>query len=155
METDGKTTKKIKLIDTTQSPAEFATNFKAEFHLFCEHAARAKEQYEQIKQLKSKMLSSHVIDQLDFAQNYSFQEVQSAYWDNSEQVTLHKVAFYYKSNDESQEIQHKSCIIISDCIVHNASTVVAFIKEVIIQKVKEICPDVNFLYYWSDSPMSQ
>ena len=158
METDGKTTKKIKLIDTTQSPAEFATNFKAEFHLFCEHAARAKEQYEQIKHLKSKMLSSHVIAQLDFAQNYSFQaleEVKSAYWDNSEQVTLHPVAFYYKSNDGSQEIQHKSCIIISDCMVHNASTVVAFIKEVIIQKVKEICPDVNFLYYWSDSPMSQ
>ena len=83
VEKDGKTTKKIKLIDTTQSPAEFATNFKAEFHLFCEHAARAKEQYEQIKQLKIKMLmSSHVIAQLDFAQNYSCQaleEVQSAY----------------------------------------------------------------------------
>ena len=44
VEKDGKTTKKIKLIDTTQSPAEFAANFKAEFHLFCEHAARAKEQ---------------------------------------------------------------------------------------------------------------
>ena len=46
VEKDGKTIKKIKLIDTTQSLAEFATNFKAEFHLFCEHAARAKEQYE-------------------------------------------------------------------------------------------------------------
>ena len=126
--------------------------------LFCEHAARAKEQYEQIKQLKINMPSSHVIAQLDFAQNYSCQaleEVQSAYWDNSEQVTLHPVVFYYKSNDGSQEIQHKSCIIISDCMVHNASTVVAFIKEVIIQKVKEICPDVNFLHYWSDSPTSQ
>ena len=40
-------------------------------------------------------------------------------------------------------------------MVHNASTVVAFIKEVVIQKVKEICPDVNFLHYWSDRPMSQ
>ena len=152
VEKDGKTTKKIKLIDTTQSPAEFATNFKAEFHLFCEHAARAKEQYEQIKQLKIKMPSSHL------AQNYSCQaleEVQSAYWYNSEQVTLHPVVFYYKSNDGSQEIQHKSCIIISDCMVHNASTVVAFIKEVIIQKVKEICPDVDFLHYWSDSLTSQ
>ena len=152
VEKDGKTTKKIKLIDTIQSPAEFATNFKAEFHLFCEHAARAKEQYEQIKQLKIKMPSSHVIAQLDFAQNYSCQaleEVQSAYWDNSEQVTLHPVVFYYKSNDGSQQIQHKSCIIISDCMVHNASNVAAFIK------VKEICPDVNFLHYWSDSPTSQ
>ena len=158
VEKDGKNTKKIKLINTAQSPAEFATNFKAEFHLFCEHAARAKEQYEQIKQLKIKMPSSLVIAQLDFAQNYSCQaleEVQSAYWDNSEQVTLHPVVFYYKSNDGSQEIQHKSCIIISDCMVHNASTVVAFINELIIQKVKEIHPDVNFLHYWSDSPMSQ
>ena len=158
VEKGGKTTKKIKLIDTTQSPTEFATNFKAEFHLFCEHAACAKEQYEQIKQLKIKMPSSHVIAQLDFAHNYSCQaleEVQSAYWDNSEQVTLHPIVFYYKSNDGSQEIQHKSCIIISDCMVHNASTVVDFIKEVIIQKIKEICPDVNFLHYWSDSPTSQ
>ena len=57
VEKDGKTTKKIKLIDTTQSPAEFA-------HLFCEHAARAKEQYEQIKELKIKMPSNHVIAQL-------------------------------------------------------------------------------------------
>ena len=46
VEKDGKTTKKIKLIDTTQSLAEFATNFKAKFYLFCEHAAHAKEQYE-------------------------------------------------------------------------------------------------------------
>ena len=106
VEKDGKTTKKIKLIDTTQSPAEFVTNFKAEFHLFCEHAARAKEQYEQIKQLKIKMPSSHVIAQLDFAQNcgcQALEEVQSAYWDNSEQVTLHPVVFYYKSNDGSQD----------------------------------------------------
>ena len=75
------------MIDTTQSPAEFATNFKAEFHLFCEHTASAKEQYEQIKQLKIKMPSSHVVAQHDFAQNYSCQaleEVQIAYWDNSE-----------------------------------------------------------------------
>ena len=96
------------------------------------------------------MPSSHVIAQLDFAQSYSCQaleEVQSAYWDNSERVTLHPVVFYYKSNDGSHEIQHKTCIIISDCMVHNASTVVAFIKEVIIQNVKEICPDVNFLHY--------
>ena len=85
----------------------------------------------------------------------ALEEVQSAYWDNSEQVTLHPVVFYYKSNDGSQEIQHTSCIIISDCMVHNASTVVAFIKEVIIQKVKEICTDFNFLHYWSDSPTSQ
>ena len=158
VEKDGKTIKKIKLIDTTQSPAEFATNFKEEFHLFYEHAVRAKEQYEQIKQLKIKMPSSHVISQLDFAQNYSCQaleEVQSAYWDNSERVTLHPVVFYYKNNDGSQEIQHKSCIMISDCMVHNASTVVAFIKEVIIQKIKEICPDANFLHYWSYNPTSQ
>ena len=82
VEKDGKTTEKIKLIDTTQSLAEFATNFKAEFHLLCEHATRAKGQYEQIQQLKIKMPSSHVIAQLDFAQNYSCQaleEVQSAH----------------------------------------------------------------------------
>ena len=76
VEKDGKTTKKIKLIDTTQLPAEFATNFKAKFHLFCEYAARAKEQYEQIKELKIKMPSSHVIAQLDFAQNYSCQALE-------------------------------------------------------------------------------
>ena len=40
-------------------------------------------------------------------------------------------------------------------MVHNASTVVAFIKEVIIQKDKEICPDVSFPHYSSDSQTSQ
>ena len=55
----------------------------------------------------------------------TIEEVQSAYWDNSEQVTLHSAVFYYKCNDGSQEVHNKR-LNGSQCIY------VAFIKEVII-----------------------
>ena len=61
--------------------------------------------------------------------------------------------FFYMRNDE--ELQHKSSVIVSDCLIHNASTVIAFLKQVIVPKVKEIFPDASFVHYWSDSPTSQ
>ena len=68
-------------------------------------------------------------------------------------MTLHPVVFYYKQNDE--ELLHKSSTIVSDCFSHNASTVTAFLQKVIVPKAKEVCPDVTFVHYWSDSPTSQ
>ena len=33
----------------------------------------------------------------------------------------------------------------SDCLIQNASMVIAFLKQVIVPKVKEICPDASFV----------
>ena len=148
VEKDGKVFKKMKLIDLVQSSMEFTEGLKADFKLFSEHAARVKQQYEQIRHPKLHLHANHVIAQMDFAQNYTCQaleEIQSSYWDQSEQVTLHPVVFYYKRNDE--ELLHKSSVIVSDCLSHNASTVIAFLQKVIVPKAKEVCPDVTFVHY--------
>ena len=98
---------KRKSVDVIRSTIEYTEGFKVDFKLFNEHSARAKEQFEQLRHLKLDLPSSHVIAQMDFSQNYPYQaveEIQSAYWDQSEQVTLHPVVFFITSE------MTKSCI---------------------------------------------
>ena len=93
----------MKLIDLVQSSVEFTEGLKADFKLFSEHAACVKQQYEQIRHLKLHLLANLVIAQMDFARNYTCQaleEIQSAYWGQSEQVTLHPIIFCYRQNDK-------------------------------------------------------
>ena len=73
----------MRLIDLVQSSMEFTEGLKADFKLFSEHAARVKQQYEQIRHLKLHLPAKHVIAQMDFAQNYtcqSLEEIQSAHY---------------------------------------------------------------------------
>jgi hypothetical protein len=61
------------------------------------------------------------------------EEVQSAYW-NQSMVTIHPVVIhvYYKSIEDGKEtLHHKSFTIISDELSHTASTVFAFLKQLL------------------------
>ena len=62
-------------------------------------------------------LRSHIIAQMDFAENcscLSLEEVQSAYWNQAEQVTLHPIVFYF--GNEEEELSHKSSLTVSDVL---------------------------------------
>lgn len=151
-----KTKKKIKLIEIEEDRVTFISNFKTELNLFKEHAERVKQQYQQLRKLKLQLPKGHLIAQMDFAENYScvsLEEVQSAYWDQGEQVTLHPVVFYFRN--EEGELAHKSSVIISDTLSHTASTIFAFLKKSIIPEARELVPEAEFIHYWTDSPTSQ
>ena len=84
---------------------------------------------------------------MDFAENYScysLEEVQSAYCDQAEQVTLHPVVFYFRNDEE--ELSHKSSVIVSDVLSHNALTAFAFLRESIIDAAKKLVPEAVFIH---------
>ena len=151
---DGK--QRTKLLDFEKTKDEFTDIVELEYSEFRGHISRVKAQYEAFKTLKDKVYdySNHVCVQMDFAENYSIkemEEVQSAYF-NAEMVTLHPVVIYYKTEDEL--LNHKSYVVVSEVLEHNATMVLAIIDKVMV-KVKEICPAVEFIHYWTDSPTSQ
>ena len=114
-------------------------------------------QYVEIRKLKENLPLNHVVAQLDFSENYtctSMEEFQSAYW-NQSMVTIHPVVIhvYYKSIEDGKEtLHHKSFTIISDELSHTASTVFAFLKQ-LLPLIKVELP--KFIHYVSVSPKSQ
>lgn len=112
-------------------------------------------QYVEIRKLKENLPLNHVVAQLDFSENYtctSMEEFQSAYW-NQSMVTIHPVVIYYKSIEDGKEtLHHKSFMIISDELSHKASTVFAFLKQ-LLPLIKVELP--KFIHYVLDSPTSQ
>lgn len=160
---------KTTLVEDRMVTDKFVEGFVKEFLEFSRHAYRVIEQYEQVRLLKQTMPKSHVTVQIDFAENYVChfgEEVQSAYY-SKEQVTVHPAVVHFKktveqSDDQpgsvspkvTEEIQHKSFVIISDETSHTSGTVYAFMRS-LVPKIKEIVPNVDTIHYISDSPTSQ
>ena len=154
IEEKGKKKFVTRVVESTLSKDEFLLHLEQQITQFKDHVARVETQYTQMRHLKKHLPPHHVIIQMDFAENYScksMDEIQSAYW-NQTSVTLHPMVIYFKT--DSDELRHKSCIIISDEMGHNSATVITFIKD-IIPIVKEIDDGVVTIHYWTDSPTSQ
>ena len=150
---DGK--QRTKLLETQKDTDTFAEDVAEEFVEFKNHAERVKTQFQSFKQMKDclKQNKNHVCIQMDFVENYNIkemEEIQSAYW-NPESVTLHPVVIYYHGNDA---VAHLSMVVVSEILNHNSSMVRAIIEKVI-KVVKDTCPEVKYIRYWTDSPTSQ
>lgn len=149
----GKQKSVMRITDTKMGKQEFFDHIENQKQDFSEHAARVKNQYLQIRTLKQNLPQKQVVIQMDFAENYacrSSDEIQSAYF-NQTGVTLHPVVIYYMQNNE---LKHKSIVIVSDTLAHNAHTVVTFL-DTIHKEVKQIIPDIEVCHFWTDSPTSQ
>lgn len=141
------------VVEMEISRPEFLALVKSEIAEFCEHVVRLKTLYKQLKLNKEKLLDDQVIVQMDFAENYTcraLDEVQTAYWGLTS-VTLYPTVVYYRENDT---LKHKSFVVISNTLVHSASTVAVFM-DAILPEIKNICPAVQRVHYWTDSPSSQ
>lgn len=91
---------------------------------------------------------------MDFAENYScksVEEIQSAYW-NQTDVTLHPAVAYYK--DDKGDTQHKSYVVVSDEMSYPSSTVHAILEKLILE-IKTLISSIEFIHYWTDGPTSQ
>ena len=119
------------------------------------HAARVKNQYRELPDLELKLPKVTLLCN-GIYENYSclsLEEVQSAYCDQGEQVTLHPIVFYFRN--EEGKLSHKSSVMVSDVLSHNALIVFAFLWESITDAAKKTCTRAVFIYYWTDSPTSQ
>lgn len=114
-----------------------------------------KKQQEFFKELEDRLPQENsVIVNLDFAENYSFctkNEVQGFHWNNA-QMTIHP--FYVRYCYESPDIQHKSYVVVSDCLDHNASTIHVFRKK-FLELLKADFNWIEKIYYVSDGTGAQ
>lgn len=150
----GKKAKKIKLIQSQNERKKFIDIVTKETKEFRSHVERIRHQYEQLRDLKLKLPKTHVICQMDFAENYTCShadEIQSAYFAKPA-VTLHPMVVYYR--DDNDVLQHKSFLMTTDELAHKAFTVFAFMKR-IQREIKQLVKDLKWIHYVTDSPTSQ
>ena len=91
---------------------------------------------------------------LAFAENYSIlvqDAAQGFHWGNS-QCTVHPFVFYFRSAD--RDLQHQSFCCFSDGLKHTTVMVYAFFK-VLIPALKNACPRLEKLHYFSDGCAGQ
>ena len=110
--------------------------------------------HEQSRKLKEELSVDHAICHMDFAENFicTFaEEIQSAYFDKGA-VTLHPI-FVYTRDPTTNDIQHKSFVVVSDETSHNAATIFAIMKDIVIE-ITAILPQCKMIHYMTDSPTS-
>ena len=126
-----------------------------EVHSFLSHVNRVYTQFKQHKNLKENLPDNHVYIHTDFTEDYrcrSQNEIQSAYW-SPNQVTIHPVVMYYKNRGE-KESSHQSFVFVwSES--HHGSTFVYTLIGKLVPLLKVIVPNLEMIYYWTDSPTSQ
>jgi hypothetical protein len=95
---------------------------------------------------------------MDFAENYSCQsceEVQSAFWNGPmTMVSLHPIVAYYKDGNKD-DLQHKSFVLVSDELSHDATAVYTILSSFYPQLKQAITSEITHVHYWTDSPTSQ
>ena len=90
---------------------------------------------------------------MDFAEDYkcrSQEEIQSAYW-NQTQETIHPVVAYFKNKEI---VCHQSFIFISDEPRHDGRFAFALLRSLVPQLI-QLIPELEYIQYGTESPTSQ
>ena len=93
----GKVKDKTRLVSVKVPTEEFKTIFKNEIESFREHVGGVKSQYKAVKDLKEKLLPGQVMLQMDFAEDYHYQntdEVQNACFGAANVIIFPVIAYY-------------------------------------------------------------
>jgi hypothetical protein len=147
-------TDRTNLQDFTSSFQDFLDTLTEKLDKLTSHHFIAKHQSSYLAQLKNDIHQNEAVVILDFAENYSFliqDAAQGFHWENS-QATLHPFVAYYK--DDCEGTRHVSMCVISDHLQHSTSTVHCFQQEAL-SCLREICPSLSKVYYFSDGAASQ
>ena len=139
----------MRIVKITTKKMAFVEHLKQVTTEFQAHVDRMRNQYDEIRRLKNTLPAHHAVVHMDFAENYTCRtvdEIQSAYW-NQTAVTLHPSVVYTQEG-------HKSFVIVSDDVSHNAASVVSFVIQ-LIAEIKKLDPLIERIHYWTDGPTSQ
>lgn len=137
-----------------ENVVDFVEYFCQKLLLLIPHDFIKREQQNYLNLLKLRIQLNEYIVMADFSENYSciIQDEVQGYYYSKEQVTIHPFVVYYKTEDNS--LEHLSLTIISDCLMHNSTSVNLFIKK-LTTFMKEKFSRVNKIYYFTDGAPSQ
>lgn len=117
------------------------------------HSFIAKQQSAFTKTVKNALKEGEFVLMCDFAEKYGF-VVQNAapgfHWNNN-QAAVYPMVIYYKSDDI---LHHKSLVVISDFLKHDAVAVYIY-SRIGIEHIKTIHPKASKIYYFSDGAPQQ
>lgn len=128
---------------------------------FCDKAKRllqyhfiAKQQSRFLKSQKENLQDAECLVICDFAENYAFiaQDAAPGFHWNNDQATIYPVVVYYK---EGGQVLHKSLVIISECLSHDAVAVQVFTRIVVDFIKNEITKTPKRIIYFSDGAPQQ
>lgn len=117
------------------------------------HAFIAKQQSQYLKTLKSSLNEGQFIVICYLAENYAFvvqEAVPGFHWNNN-QATIYPVVIYFRQNGD---LMHRSLVIISDCLKHDAVAVYTF-SRIINDFIKSISQHPLRIFYFSDGVPQQ
>lgn len=136
-----------------QSAEEFALAFQKLAGTLLKHAFIAKQQSRFYKNLKANLTDGECAVQVDLAENFAFivQDAAPGFHWNNNQATIYTVVIYF--NNESG-IEHKSLVIISNCMHHDAIAVFMF-SRIINDVIKNIVARPKKISYVSDGAPQQ
>lgn len=143
---EGRATKMLKC-DTLQT---CISELQEQLPAFLIHTFIKRKQSAHFEAEKAKANGQHVVLQVDFAENYAIiqqNEIQSGHW-NHEQVTIFTGCAHVGKGDV------KSYAIVSDELVHGKYAVATFVDH-IIKDLKESCPELKTISFFSDGAASQ
>lgn len=126
--------KKWKLIQKEDEIHLFRTVFTSEVSEFRKHSYRVFEQFNQMKNLREVLPIDHATIQIDFAENFTCQEnaqIQSDYFGDKVQITLHPCVANLKQDDDS--IKPYSAVFITPVLKHDKVLVRVFLKRLVKQ----------------------
>ncbi|XP_043278835.1 uncharacterized protein [Venturia canescens] len=136
-----------------KSSTDFVDNFCENLLALLPHHYIAKKQASYLRSLKESLKQNEYIVICDFSENYAFviQNAASGFHWNNDQATIYPVVIYYK---EDNVLIHKSLVIISDCLSHDAVAVHEFIR-ITTEFIKELSNDAVKIIYFSDGAPQQ
>ena len=133
---------------------DFIETILQKIYVLTIHHFVAKQQSKFCREIKEKLVPEDCLIQGDFSQNYSMfvqDSTQSSFFNPVAQATIHPFIVYANI---SGKITPHSIAVISDCNVHNTVAVHSFLRPVL-NYVKELCPIVKNVNYFTDGAASQ
>lgn len=132
---------------------QFVQTLQKLAEILLKHAFIAKQQAAFYKKLKMDIAEGECVVQVDFAENYAFvvQEAAPGFHWNNNQATIYTVVIYFNNGNG---MEHKSLVIISDCMSHDAVAVFMY-SRIINDLVRDIVVEPRKIFYFSDGAPQQ
>lgn len=146
-------TPRTNLETTIKNASEFVDDFCEKVKILLPHSFIAKQQGNFMKVTKESLQDGEFLVLCDFAENYAFVVLNAApgfHWNNN-QATIYPVVVYFEHNGE---MNHKSLVVISDCLTHDSIAVYVYTR-IIIDSIKSIDRAASKIYYFSDEAPQQ
>lgn len=146
-------TPRTTLETTIKSAFEFVDDFCEKIQSLLPHSFVAKKQSAFLRHRKDSLQENEFVVICDFAENYAFvvQNAASGFHWNNDQATIYTVVIYYKID---KQLTHKSLVIVSDCLSHDAIAVHLY-SEITIDWINFLSSNAKKIYFFSDGALQQ